>query len=101
MIFHVLNRGNARDRIFNDDVNDDLFAFYLHGQFHDLTTGTRERTVLCQKTNWRPCKHLSFEATPSSQRHGNEATAKQLALESTFRPRGLAKEISRRMPHFR
>ena len=39
MIFHVLNRGNARDRIFADDADDAAFEVYVPGQSYDLTTG--------------------------------------------------------------
>ena len=41
-ILHVLNRGNARDRIFEDDTDYAAFEFYADGQFHDLTTGSRD-----------------------------------------------------------
>ena len=42
MIFHALNRGNARDRIFDDDADYAACEFYAHGRSHNLTTGSRE-----------------------------------------------------------
>ena len=44
MILYVLNRGNARDRIFYDDAGYATFAFYASGQSHDLTTGSLDGT---------------------------------------------------------
>ena len=41
-IFHVLNLGNARDRIFDVVADHAAFEFYAPGQSHDLTTGSRE-----------------------------------------------------------
>ncbi len=39
---HDLNRGNARDRIFDDDTDYAAFDFYAHSQSHNKTTGSCE-----------------------------------------------------------
>ena len=53
MIFQVLNRGNARDRIFDDDAGYAAFELYAPGQSCDLTTGSRGRTQRWQSGNWK------------------------------------------------
>ena len=44
MIFHVLKRVNARDRIFVGGADDATIEFHAHGQVHNLTTGSGEYT---------------------------------------------------------
>ncbi len=40
MIFHDLNRGDARDQNFGDDSDEAAFEFYAHGQSHDFPLKT-------------------------------------------------------------
>jgi hypothetical protein len=44
MIFHVINRGNAQDRIFDDDAEYAAFEMVLHPQGSDATVGTPDQT---------------------------------------------------------
>ncbi len=39
MNFHLLNRENVRDLIFDDDGDYAAFDFYARGQSQELTTG--------------------------------------------------------------
>ena len=72
MIFHVLNRGNVKDRIFDDDA--DYAAFERVLAETQLEVSVRIPSSVVRR---RPFGSESWQ----------EATAKQLNPEFTFRPR--------------
>jgi hypothetical protein len=99
MIFQVLNRGNARDQIFDDDAGDAAFEKVLADTQaedcpspiptnnnwitrvnHDLTKKELE-AVQTSVTRGRPFGSISWQE------------AKQLGLESSFRNRCCPKKI--------
>ena len=41
--FHVLNHGNDRDRIFDDDADYVVFEIYTPGKSHDFPVATGSR----------------------------------------------------------
>ena len=88
MIFHVLNRGNARDRIFDKDA--------VYAAFEKVLAETQAQVFLrilsyCLMPNhW----HLVLWPLQDGDLGWQESTAKQLGLESTFRSHGRPRKAS-------
>jgi hypothetical protein len=91
MNFHVLNRGNARDQIFTDDAASASFEVYAPGQSHDLTDEDWRMDGVLTKKERETVQPSVVRGRPSGSESWQEATAKQLGLDSTFPPRGRPK----------
>ena len=108
VIFHVLNRGNARDQIFDQDSDYAAFEKVLAEPQEQVSVWilSENKPALCpwpipRPADWvtrvnRALTKKEIEAVQTSVARGRpfgselwqENTAKQLGLQSTFRSRG-------------
>lgn len=89
MIFHALNRGNAWDRIFDDDADYEAFEFYAHGKSHDPQRLGHASEPSLEKKEREAVQASVIRGHPFGSESWQETTAKHLGLESPFRTRGL------------